>query len=151
MHRCPELVFIRALDGSIVTVSASEYQSALNAGYTNVSQSEAAAAAANFAKADPLEAIRLCLLTAPDDYSKSLAALETSWSSLIFSEPDDPKALARVYRFAEEHNGLAVWAEIAPWIPMVLLGAWLALSLAWRGFWKAVRAVVGEARSAWRG
>lgn len=116
-----------------------------------MSEAEAAAARDYVASTEPLKAVRQCLLRAPDGYSKSLAAWETSWASLTLSDPDDPAALARIYRFAEEHNGPAVWAEVAPWIPVVLISGAVALWAAWRGLWWGVRATIGEARRAWRG
>lgn len=143
---------MRGPDGSIAAIPQSEAQQAANAGWIEASPQDIRRAMTHEAKRDPLEAVRQCYLRADDDYySATSAFLQTSWASLTRRDPRDIQSLAEMYRLAEEQPDVAVAAEITPWVPIVVLASWFAARLAWRGFWAAVRAVIGEARRAWRG
>lgn len=150
MHRCSSLWF-RAPDGSVVTIAREEEHQALRAGYEALTPAEVKQAqtivTSDFAD---INAVRECLATAPPDYSRVLAGVESAIDSLGIVEPD-AFMLARIYRFEDEHPTAAIWAELAPWGVLWIVGGFLAGKLLWRIWWRLVRAVVREARGAWRG
>jgi hypothetical protein len=137
-------VHVRAPDGSIGTVDESEYQSALDSGYTNVSQEEADAAQAYAAEqAGPDAAVTQGLLQAPADYSTGKAFVEKAASALTFGQMpglDSPEARARGQRYQEEHPVGALGAEALGQLPGAVLTGGLGAA--------AVKGVAGRGLAA---
>lgn len=119
-----DLVYVRAPDGTIGTIPASQQQDAVNAGYTAVSRQEGDAAAAAFrAREGEAAALKAGVTQAPADYSPALAFSQKALSAFTFSlapEVRTPEAVAAGQRFAEEHPYAAFGAEFVGQLPLAV-------------------------------
>jgi hypothetical protein len=121
-------ITVRAPDGSIVEVPEDQYQTALNAGYQNVSAEEAQAAREQYAAGlTDTEALRQGVIEAEPGYSVAQAAAQKTLSAATFGQYpglDRPEEVAVGQRFAAEHPVAAFGAELVGQLPLAVgLGA----------------------------
>jgi hypothetical protein len=121
-------ITVRAPDGSIVEVPEDQYQTALNAGYQNVSAEEAQAAREQYAAGlTDTEALRQGVIEAEPGYSVPQAAAQKTLSAFTFGQYpglDRPEEVAVGQRFAAEHPVAAFGAEFVGQLPLAVgLGA----------------------------
>lgn len=118
-------VTVRAPDGAIVDVPEAEYEKALRAGYTNVSQEEADAALQEYIGRVGLQAAAAeGLVTAPEAaYSPGREALAKGVSSATFGLGglSDPASQLTAQRFQTEQPAAAFAAEVAGQLPAAIL------------------------------
>lgn len=117
-------IVVRAPDGAIVEVPEEDYQTALDAGYQNVSADEARAAREQFVGAQGEQAgVSAGVLSAPDEvYSPGREALAKVVSAATFGLGglSDPTSRLTGQRFQEEHPGYAMAAEVAGQLPLAI-------------------------------
>jgi hypothetical protein len=117
---------VRGPDGSIYTVSEAEYQTALDAGYTNVTQAEAEGARdRKIAAVGDDAAVTQGLLEASPDYDPHTAFAQKVGSGLTFGLApglNTPLARATGRRYQEEHPLAAMGGEALGQLPYALAG-----------------------------
>jgi hypothetical protein len=117
---------VRGPDGAIYTVPEAEYQTALDAGYTNVAQAEAEGARdRKIAEVGDDAAVTQGLLEASPDYDPHTAFAQKVGSGLTFGLApglNTPLARATGRRYQEEHPLAAMGGEALGQLPYALAG-----------------------------
>ena len=157
-------LYVRAPDGSIGVIPEDQYQTALDAGYTNVSEEEARGAQEQAVRTQGADAaVSSGLLEASPDYDVDTATAQKFGSALTFGLApglQTPQARAVGRRFTEEHPGRALAAEVAGQLPAavalevgtmglggVVAGAGLAARAGFRVAEFGAQALVGGAQT----
>lgn len=121
-----DTLYVRAPDGTVGTIPASEAQAAADAGYVTVSPEEIEGAQAHrVSDVGEQAAVTEGLLQAPADYSVGRAFGEKALSAATFGAApglDTAEARARGIRFQEEHPYQAFGAEVAGQLPLAVAG-----------------------------
>jgi hypothetical protein len=119
-------ITVRGPDGAIYTVPEAEYQTALDAGYTNVAQAEAEGARdRKIAEVGDDAAVTQGLLEASPDYDPHTAFAQKVGSGLTFGLApglNTPLARATGRRYQEEHPLAAMGGEALGQLPYALAG-----------------------------